>query len=225
MINHKKKITLYDIYNYHYMVSLHNLINFYDCKWEFLTINEKIFLNGTNLKYNDFSTNEYLRTYKEEKIKLAEDILSNGMYFPYFIYGLPEEQEDEKTASIALGKHRYYSKLIYQKKNGIINNKFLFIYVPNEFKKLNIPHGFQHCFYAFNEKGVLTLRDTIFTVLRRDLIKYFDTFGGQISTLLVKDRLKTNPILNDEKLFTEFISSPLDENNILFSYYTPNYLT
>lgn len=217
MIDIKKDAKIQDLYNYYYMISLYNLIKFYNCKWEFLSINDKNFLNGTNLKYDDFSVNKYLRLYQNEKIKLAEDIINNGMYFPYFVYGLPEEQIDDNSVSIALGKHRYYSKLLYQNKYGKIDTKFLFIYIPSKLPR-NTPTGFNNCFYNLDHKGNLTLHDTIFVNSKTELIKYFDRFGGYLSVLFSDDKIKTNPILNDEHLFEKFINAPLDENNILFTY-------
>ena len=32
------------------------------------------------------------------------------------------------------------------------------------------------------------------------------------------NKIQPHPILNDEKLFQQFIEAPLDENNILFQY-------
>jgi len=34
MIDIKKDVKIQDLYNYYYMISLYNLIKFYNCKWE-----------------------------------------------------------------------------------------------------------------------------------------------------------------------------------------------
>lgn len=217
MIDKKKNATLQDKYYYYYMISLYNLIHTYNCKWKFHTVNEKIFLNGTNLKYDDFSRNPYLDEYCNNKIGLAEDILQNGMYFPYFVYGLPQEQIDQNTISIALGKHRFYSKLLYQKKYGKIDKKFLFIYVPNVLPQ--IPYTVINNYFYIFKNNQLIFSDLIFKHSRQELMKYFDLTGGHLSTFLVKEKIPTHPILNDEELFKQFIESPLDEKNILFQYY------
>lgn len=213
----KKPINLRDRYNYYYMISLYNLMHTYKCEWEFLTINEKQVLNGTDLKYDDFHRNPYLQAHENNKIGLAEDIMSKGMYFPYFVYGLPNEQPSENSISLALGKHRYYSKLLYQKKYGQINKKFLFIYVPNKLSYVDYL-SLSNFFYEFNGAEVI-LTDKIFTFSQRELMKYFDHVGGTLSQPLLIQQIETNPILNNEELFKQFIESPLDENNIMFKYY------
>lgn len=216
MINFKP--SLHNCYYYYYMISLHNLINTYNCAWDFHTINEKQHVNGTNLKYTDFTHNEYLQKYENTKIGLAEDILTNGMYFPYFVYGLPEEQENN-IIHLALGKHRYYSKLLYQHKNNmLIEDKFLFIYVPNILPIITYKNT-QRYFYNFKDNFNAVISDNIFVNSRKELMVYFDITGGRLSRDLVKNQIPTNPILNDEELFRQFIESPLDENNIMFKYY------
>lgn len=217
MVNFKP--SLHNCYYYYYMISLHNLINTYNCAWDFHSINEKQHINGTNLKYTDFTHNEYLKKYENEKIGLAEDILNNGMYFPYFVYGLPEEQENN-IIHLALGKHRYYSKLLYQHKNNkLIEDKFLFIYVPDILPKVT-HRNLNKYYYKFNCNNFdVTISDNVFVNSRKELMIYFDIVGGKLSRDLAINQIPTNPILNDEELFRQFIESPLDENNIMFKYY------
>lgn len=209
--------SLLEKYYYCYMISLYQLIHNYDCEWGFYSINEKKFLNGTNLNYEEFARNKYLETYKNEKIGLAKDILTKGMYFPYFVYGNKSEQRDKNTIRLALGKHRLYSKLLYQQKYGIINKKFLFIFIPDILPK-RTPPIFNYYFYLFAGNASL-MTDTIFSGENTDLMTYFDLAGGRLSDLLINDTIPTNPILNNEELFKQFIESPLDENNIMFKYY------
>lgn len=218
--NFERETKILNQYYYYYMVSLYYLINEYGCKWKFLNINEKTFLNGTNLRFDAFERNKYLKEYENNKIGLAEDILTKGMYFPYFIYGLENEQPDENTIRLALGKHRLYSKLLYQIKNEtLIEKKFLFIYVPNELSLLkNIyPKNPNYHFYTLKEDSAI-IRDHYFTESKK-LMKFFDLTGGFLSNLLLDSSIKTNPILNDPILFEKFINSPLDSDNILFQIY------
>lgn len=209
--------SLFDQYFYCYMISLYQLIHTYNCEWDFFTINEKKFLNGTNLNYEEFARNKYLEAYQDNKIGLAQDILHNGMYFPYFVYGNKKEQPNEHTIQLALGKHRLYSKLLYQYKFDLIEKKFLFIFVPNQLPKKQMPLLNYYFYILANKKTIIS--DAIFINSKTELMKYFDITGGILSNLLINSGIVANPILNDEKLFKQFIESPLDEKNILFQYY------
>ena len=219
----KKTNELYELYNYYYMISLYNLIHEYNCEWEFFNINDKNFLNGTNLKYDEFARNNYLVKYQDQKTGLARDILQNGMFFPYFIYGSKDEQPDENTIRLALGKHRLYSKLLYQAKEKTnIDKKFLFIYVPNSFS-IDRNHrrpskNPNYHFYILNSNNKPIIKNDKFAS-GRALMRYFDITGGRLSNEIINSKLATNQILNDESLFQEFINAPLDENNILFKMY------
>ena len=142
------------------------------------------------------------------------------MYFPYFIYGLKNEQPDESTIKLALGKHRFYSKLLYQEKyNSVIDKDYLFIYVPNHPENIieMIPKDLNFRYYLVAKNGMQVEERRFYN--QKTLMNYFDITGGILSNFLINSDIPANPILNDKKLFEQFINTPLDKNNILFTTY------
>ena len=89
MMNKEK---IQNLYEYYYLYNIHTLINKYNLEWTFIDVEKEIYQyesydkdeinNGENFIFGD---NRYLRKYKDEKIKLAENILKEkGMFFPFF---------------------------------------------------------------------------------------------------------------------------------------------
>lgn len=202
-------ITTTEFYNEYYLKSIYALIHNYNCEWEFLDLNNYKFLKPCEYRYTDFDRpNRYLQAYKNNQLGLAENILNNGMLFPFFILGSKTEQK-ENYIKIALGIHRIYSLISCKS----IMPKFLFIYIPNKLNTSNIiyPHIQKY------EKGKCINQK--FPITQSGIINHFDDTGREISQGLFNLlNYKGHPIFNNEELFKQFINNPLNKNNIMYQY-------
>lgn len=202
-------------YQKEYLYNLYYLINTLGCKWEFIPFCNKNYNNGTNLDYRDFSIkNKYLLMAQENKTKLAEDILKNGIIFPFFAFNLNYNNK----ISIAQGKHRIFSLLLYSKNNNcLIDKPFLWIELPQS-SKIFIPKN-TLCTYGLKTDSIKKIEMDITD--SQTLYQLLDFLGSSISTPFFNNSsFQPNPIFQNENLFRQFIESPLDENNILFKYCT-----
>lgn len=116
------------IKNIYYKIFFENFYTFYHthhCTYEFLKITDYKFFNVSGKSYfSGVKNNLFLADYDVNKIALGKNILSKGLYFPFYL--LKDTEENEKN--ILLGKHRIYSLLCLP--NKIIDKKFLFITIP-----------------------------------------------------------------------------------------------
>lgn len=119
------------MYHYWYLKFIQDLIaydlveyqwlDFYDEILPVLEKNGKYLYAEKDLKDNFFSDryNPYLNEYKDTPIKLAEDILNNGMYVPFIM--------DRITGNLAIinGTHRMNALAYYSLNIEPVHKKFL----------------------------------------------------------------------------------------------------
>lgn len=214
-------LTPYHYYCFQYMANLHNLINKYHGTWKFVDINEVSFINMTNYDYRILNEkNPYLKECKTDVTKLAQDLLENGMIFPIFA----TYNDDENKINVVLGKHRVYSLLTLNQMTPI-KKKFLVITFPSEeilkdMKLFESDTEFMYLYSMDRSSKKLIPKITYFKEIMnlKRWVHTYDLAGG-ILTFFFKNNPKAipNPVLNDEKLFKEFIENPLDKNNIIFT--------
>lgn len=201
-------------YNKIYPYIIYHLVHDLGCEWEFFSLEDnREYINGTNLDYQYFDRkNPYLRRYNKNKIGLAKDQIENGIIFPFF-----GQKEENGTIKFLLGKHRFYSLMLYKHLNGSIAKKFLIIYYPtniNEEKQLKIVlpkkdfSAFQHLTFKI-EKEKYNVKEINFL---------YDIIGGITSKFIIgQDDFFSLDILNDEEKFNNFISSeicPISEDDV-----------
>ena len=210
-------------YNREYLYNIHYLINNGYLNWHFFNFDNCNYINGTNLDFKEFTiNNKFLINARNNKILLAEDIISKGILFPFFAYSF-NYQNLKNNILVGQGKHRIYSLLLYKTYyNTNINKEFLWIEFPKKLKN-EIP---PNVLYEFNgATNSIELINTPIQTSFPQLYRVFDRMGSCLSNRMFNNEIfKPNPILNDKNLFQQFISTPLDENNILFQYLPKEYL-
>ena len=111
MILEKEKINLVKkYYENYYIKNIETLLN-NGCTFDWVKPKDfqNFFTKSTDFK-NFYLDNPYLKHYQNDKIKLAEDILKNGTYFPIFA------KKEKDYVRIYQGNHRIYSLMLYDKK-------------------------------------------------------------------------------------------------------------
>ena len=201
----------FEAYHIKYLMNLHYLINEMGCHWEFIDFDSYNYINGTNLKANDFTiANAFLLECKDNKIELAKNILSKGVYFPFFYFSKTDD-----TIEVAQGKHRVYSFLLYQKKYQAVNKKFLWIEIP----QIDFAQPYGKDILSYFDERVMNMQTIPQDITNgKQLYKYLDRQGGSLSAIIKmhEEDILPSPILNNEELFKQFITTPLDENNIIY---------
>ncbi len=186
------------------LYNIHTIINHYGFKYRWLDVSKEKFLNYTHVSYKYLlPQDKYLQDVKEDRSKMGEDILQRGMFFPFF-YCIKDNQN-----YLFMGKHRLHSLLLYHKQCKF-NKKFLFIeYYSDPWEKKEnsdeIPDDFPKLF---------TWRDGKFYKVRPktycDLNWMLVDNGDSLSNWLYDNNIQPSPIVNDEKLFEEFINKPFN---------------
>ena len=204
---------LYDIYLY----NLYQMINKLKYKWEWARVSTYRFSNFGEYDVTDFSRlpNPYLLEYQGEKIKLAKDILENGMYFPFY-GGKIDKPINPELYFILQGKHRLYSLTRYSEDIDFIWKKFLFITYPIDIQYFRmftnrnetLPEPIQ-MYDVDQETGTIVLETfNLYT----ETVKVMDRLGGAMGNYFYKLRkqgieVKAPSVLNNEDEFNEFINS------------------
>jgi len=216
---HKKEY-LDKLYNYYYMLILYKMINEHGFSYEFKDVYEN-FYSSSDYRFNEYGCdliNPYLKKYRSKEIELGKDILKNGMYTPFFI-------SNSEHPYMFMGKHRLYSLKLCNKENRL-DKKFIFVKSPYSTEK-----------YVYWKKKMLDMNrinnfidfisyknmDEIYfdrKLSEFELILELDHLGAYIShnIYFLSEELgeenciiKPNPILQDEKLFSDFINNPFKE--------------
>lgn len=188
------------IYNTYYLYQIYILIHKYNCTWEFVDMSQYEFINTTKISHTEFNCyNKFLQDYKDEKIKLAEDLIENGMLLP--LYGT----KDNNQISIYLGKHRVYSLLCYLKKYGKIDKKFLFIYFPSNFRHSCKLEDIGYYFLMGHRHNGPFMR-LVKPKLYKTILRGLDHVGAAISNIYHENKFEISTVLNDEKKFEKFIN-------------------
>ena len=138
---------------------------------------------------------------------LANDILKNGMYFPFMI------RDGNKTDGyeIVLGSHRLYSLYLLEPEK-LKEKDFLCIKIPfndNSFKiykDLTSPTCDYNYYYSNKDNAIFAQK----AENKIDFIKKFLWFSDNVAFLAFDERKETppHPILNNKELFEEFINGP-----------------
>ena len=198
-----------DIYNYYYLYNIYTLINDYHINWYFINLHDSLITSTLEIFENNFSEtknhiNKYLIEYKNNTIGLAEEIVKNGMFFPFFGFSF------EENYKIVLGNHRFYSLLKYQKEEKKkIDRHFLFLCIPYDDEKNIFDSSlFLYKFLSEEKKEIIKVKPKNYS----EIIPIMDIFGGQISNLLFEKRKNIYPniILNNKEKFEEFINQPFN---------------
>ena len=196
-----------NIYNYYYLYNIYTLINNYHIEWKFINLNDSLITSILDVSESNFSEtknhiNKYLIEYKNNTSKLAEDIIKNGMFFPFFGTSFKEKYR------VILGNHRLYSLLKYQKEKRI-DKQFLFLSIPrNNEENIFNDSSFLYKFLSKEEYKIIKVKPKNYS----EIIPIMDIFGGQISNLLFEEKeiICPSKILNDEKAFINFINNPFE---------------
>ncbi len=220
IINENKiKKEIEQIYNY-YFFNLHQLVNQLNYKFEWIRASKYRFSNFGEYDVSDFSRlpNPYLLDYQHDKIKLAEDILANGMFFPFY-GGKLDNPINPDLYFIIQGKHRLYSLKRYSENVQYLEDEFLFITYPidvqyfrmanHEMDKIKNPI-YMYDYNEIEQKLELVKVDNYTTSL-----KIMDRFGTYLGNYLYKLRkqginIKGHQIINNKQAFEDFIWSPFN---------------
>lgn len=194
------------MYNKYYLTlyNIHTLINYYGFQYRWLDISKESFYNYTKASYKHTPMgNLYLNEIQDDKIKMGEDILQRGMYCPFFYY-IKNNQN-----LLFLGKHRLHALLTYYKTNKF-NKKFLFLEYytdPREAKKdsIEIPNDFP-CLYTWEKETYFKFKPKTYY----DLNILIMANGDDLSNWLYENHIQPSSIINDEKLFEDFINKPFN---------------
>ena len=209
----------YIVYYFLYMKNLHTILNGNTrIYYEWLDLENYTFINfGKHHSFKNFNRkdNGYLNSNVNNVAALGEDILSRGSFWPFAC----REMKDPKKREIVFGKHRIYALLTFKKKNPnkYIPQQYLFINIPHLEERKKIVYDHYLTLYFFLEEKTLKL-----TTNRNELIEncwssHADTLSATFHKWdLAGHPIIPNPILNDKKLFEEFISTPFDKNNIAY---------
>lgn len=197
----------------YYNCYLHNLrtaINQFGFIPHWLDLNVETIYNNTGKRDDFFDTHDkFLQKYSDSKIKLAEDIINNGTYCPFFFY------TDKKTGKKLLyaGKHRLYSLMLYKQKRTI-PRKFLFLEYP-------VDQDFNYYDVKNLEKTKAMLYEFRNTKEVPNVIYYNNVYnacyiiandGDILSNWLFDNDIKPSEIINNENIFNKFISNEFNLN-------------
>lgn len=164
-------------YENYYLTNIETLLN-NGCTYEWLKPKDFQRFFTKSCDFNKFLLdNPYLNQYQNDKIKLAEDILENGTYFPIFA------RKEQDYTRIYQGNHRLYSLMIYDKKIHKIEKQFLFIYFPAPDIKVNID------WYDFNLQTLEIYKQNIVTNYK-SIEKRLDHLGGRLSKYFFESDIK-----------------------------------
>lgn len=215
----KIKKEIEEIYNY-YLFNLYQLINKLDYKFEWIRASKYRFSNFGEYDVSDFSRlpNPYLLEYQNEKTKLAEDILNNGIFFPFY-GGKLDNPINPDLYFIIQGKHRLYSLKRYSENIRYLEDEFLFVTYPidvqyfrmanHEMDKIKNPI----LMYDFNE--ISNKIEPVMIDNYTGSLKIMDRFGTVLGNYLYELRqqginIQGHKIINDKQAFEDFIWSPFN---------------
>lgn len=139
-----------------------------------------------------FEQDYYLNKYKSDKIKLAQDILLNGTFTPFF--GI---QHVDKTFEICSGGHRIES--LHLLPQSEIKRKFLFIYWDTSCERLCEPIQLYTISLPFNKIAL----QTFYTY--HEVFINMDALFGSIDDIFPNNLAKPLEVFNDELIFEKFL--------------------
>lgn len=186
-----------------YQINLKNLILNYKLEYYWLNIEDQNFYGNSKISYSHFeykkTVDPWLNKYQNNCIELAKDILVNGMYTPFFYYELNGKNY------LFLGKHRFYSLKLFNEfnKNNKIQQKFLFIKIPNfSNKNLIFPNKDFYYFDTYSNKEIFIVK------YYNDINKLLQITGDALTQFLWNNKfiLPFKPF-NYEKEFNTWLYS------------------
>lgn len=208
--------TIIELYYYHFLKDIYFLYHVLNMQVEELNLLDYQFLNCSGKSYfESFSTDLFLDEYETDKTVLGRNILTNGMFFPFYLL----EENDDEYKKLFLGKHRLYSLLCLP--NQIKDKKFLFLKFP-----YTSSYDLMHNNVFLKTSGEVTKLmkdgDGNFRIKKipvqedsdalRHFLKLCDALPRALS--LYQNEIPVNPIFNDIELFNDFINNPLDEKKL-----------
>lgn len=191
----RDKNDFYFQYYYLYPYLIYNIINNGFCNYEWMSFSsKKIFLKEDIAEIFFDVENSYV-TENKDILFLAEDILKQGLYFPFIGYYLEKEQY-----FVRLGKHRAYS---ISNHPTCKNKDFLFIHIPRYITKK----------YSFKDKIIVPIFHPDGKIILRltnnseTIFQSFIKFSDHLGNLMYKNRdiIKPNNIFNNKILFENFL--------------------
>ena len=186
------------------LYNIHTIINHYGFKYHWKDVTKEKFFNYTFVPIEVTpSIDKYLAEIHDDRLVLGENILQRGMFCPFFFF----RQNNQNL--LFMGKHRLQGLLKYHKQCKF-DKKFLFIeyYSDPWGKKENakkIPENYPKLYYWEDEK-IYKARPKTYADLNWMLVNN----GDKLSQWLYDWNIQPSPIINDEKLFEEFINKPFD---------------
>lgn len=176
--------------------------------------------NYKKTPWNKYYSNSFILEVADNKISLGEDIIKNGMYWPFLI----AEHKDHIYPVVLLGYHRIEALKMYYKKNNTPisqQHKFLCIYLnTNHFQKIvgsriefnkNTIHS-KNLTTPFTielpEKNIL-IKKTAYTY--GELYFMIKAFPEAINDNLFKFhrdeklRIRSSPVINKEDYYNDWI--------------------
>ena len=191
-----------------YIYNIYYLINYYNLKYEWLDITKNNFFDGIkNRSYSNFSGfgNPWLDKYLSNTIELAEDIMENGIFCPFFY----QKINDKKY--LIMGRHKLYSLLLYSKIKPI-NRKFLFIEIPNSTNQLQIKDFSKKLFY-FNHNNMNPIMYNLKT--QKEFFKIIHDTGDALTDYLWFKKSIPYKAFNNENYFQDWINKEFDYEQFL----------
>ena len=186
-----------------YKYNIHTLINKYNFEYNWFYIDDYEFRNGApEVNPYDFSqlNDPFLQEYKDNKIKLAEDILIKGTFTPFLYW----EQNGIKV--LLLGKHRLHYLLQANKKEKI-KRKFLFIKLPYPpHVKIYKNYLFPILWFDFRSKTPERIQPYNYF----QLVKLLVVSGDTLSRKLYNSNITPDKIFNNEIEFEKWLKIDID---------------
>lgn len=214
--NDKQAQKFYELYNYYYTKWIYYLIKNGHVTYEWFKIDQDniIFPRDLENLFESDTSNQFLRESLNDHKKLGRDVLSQGMYFPFFFWRKEEKFDYKKI--IRLGSHRLYSLTLIPEECQ--NKEFLALYFPMDWSL-----GYRKAYMNYTTKEDLPcylFNQSRFQLYEqpnsRDFynIEYFIYFSEQIAPGMFyhKEYISPNLIWNDKKAFEKFINNPFPIN-------------
>lgn len=197
-----------DIYYNQYLFNIYQLLTNTNYTFQFLSLDNMVLLKE-NVNNQLLRPDLFLEDFSKDKIRLANDILSKGTYWPFIMTNNNE---------IVEGSHRLYSLKYFNEFYKKINLKFLCIKMPwdldiynnKDFLLSNIDLKNPIKYYKLNEDSlILTKAETQNSYLIHQNCFKISNILLNNAIFLINKRYRNfilpNQIFNSEILFNNFL--------------------
>lgn len=199
-----------DIYYNQYLFNIYQLLTNTNYTFQFLSLDNMVLLKE-NVNNQLLRPDLFLEDFSKDKIRLANDILSKGTYWPFIMTNNNE---------IVEGSHRLYSLKYFNEFYKKINLKFLCIKMPwdldvynnKDFLLSNIDLKNPIKYYKLNEDSlILTKAETQNSYLIHQNCFKISNILLNNAIFLINKRYRNfilpNQIFNSEILFNNFLKN------------------